>query len=201
MNKMTDDPPWPVLVGIGDDIQAAALMNRKAHRKSVESKIPWLVHPLTGRILPWPGKPAILSLIEAPGRFEMKLPPGTTTRPYGAAFPESINPDVRGDGRDTPDSSLEHRYSDDVMERLSDLVAERRDAMPEGSYTTHLFAEGLEKIRKKTGEEAIELILARNEQDVIYEAADLSYHLLVLLEASDLSWKRVLGELHRRHLG
>jgi len=200
MNTMTDDPPWPVLVGIKDDVQAAALMNHKAYRKSVESNIPWLVHPLTGRILPWPGKPTILSLVKAPGRFEMKLPSGTTTKPYGEASPESISSDIRSDRENTSDSSL-NQGCNDVMERLSTLVAERRKAMPEGSYTTHLFAEGLEKIRKKTGEEAIELILARNEHDVIYEAADLSYHLLVLLEASNLSWREVLEALHRRHLG
>ena len=71
--------------------------------------------------------------------------------------------------------------------------------MPEGSYTTHLFEKGLDKIRKKVGEEAVELLLARDEKDVIYESADLLYHVLVLLEASDLKWAEVAGELKRRH--
>ncbi|MCD6343965.1 MAG: phosphoribosyl-ATP diphosphatase [Spirochaetaceae bacterium] len=85
------------------------------------------------------------------------------------------------------------------MEQLSTLIAQRHNTMPEGSYTTHLFEQGLDKILKKTGEEAVELLLARNDKDVIYESADLVYHLLVLLEASGLSWSEVTRELSRRH--
>ena len=61
------------------------------------------------------------------------------------------------------------------------------------------FEKGLDKIRKKTGEEAIELLLARDEKDLVYESADLIYHLLVMLEASGLSWPEVTGELTRRY--
>ncbi|TVQ38312.1 MAG: phosphoribosyl-ATP diphosphatase [Spirochaetaceae bacterium] len=70
--------------------------------------------------------------------------------------------------------------------------------MPEGSYTTHLFREGLDKIRKKTGEEAIELILARGDQEIISESADLLYHLTVLLQAAGLSIDAVLDRLRDR---
>ena len=70
--------------------------------------------------------------------------------------------------------------------------------MPEGSYTTHLFEKGEEKIRKKTGEEAIELLLARERSDIVYEAADLIYHMMVLLEVKEIPIGEVLGELESR---
>ncbi|MFW5643852.1 MAG: phosphoribosyl-ATP diphosphatase, partial [Alkalispirochaeta sp.] len=69
----------------------------------------------------------------------------------------------------------------------------------EGSYTTHLFTKGPDKIRKKTGEEAVELILARSNEELLSEAADLIYHLMVLLEAEGLSITDVISVLHRRH--
>jgi phosphoribosyl-ATP pyrophosphohydrolase len=83
---------------------------------------------------------------------------------------------------------------------LIQVIKERKANRPEGSYTTHLFNSGIEKIRKKTGEEAIELILARRREDIAYEAADLIYHLLVLLEAEDIDLGEVLEELSRRRL-
>lgn len=61
-----------------------------------------------------------------------------------------------------------------------------------------LFKEGAEKIRKKLGEEAIELILARDKDDIIFEAADLIYHLLVLLESADIPLEEVFAELAGR---
>ena len=56
----------------------------------------------------------------------------------------------------------------------------------------------LEKIRKKTGEEAIELLLAGNESDVVYEAADLIYHMLVLLEELGIPFAKLIDELAKR---
>ncbi|MGC9311170.1 MAG: phosphoribosyl-ATP diphosphatase, partial [Sediminispirochaetaceae bacterium] len=72
--------------------------------------------------------------------------------------------------------------------------------MPEGSYTSHLFSSGPEKIRKKTGEEAIELLLADTPEQMLYEAADLVYHLMVLLVSENLSFDQVCAELQHRHL-
>jgi phosphoribosyl-ATP pyrophosphohydrolase len=71
--------------------------------------------------------------------------------------------------------------------------------MPEGSYTTHLFEKGEEKIRKKTGEEAVELLLAATDREIISESADLIYHLMVLLTERDLSIGQVIAELQGRH--
>jgi phosphoribosyl-ATP pyrophosphohydrolase len=199
MNK--NDPAWPVLVEIGNEIRIAALMNRKAFRKSSETGVPWVVNPQTQRVLPWPGGPQILSLKEAPGCFRLTLAPGSSMEPYGSSPPAEADPDDRISMNGFSGSPEDIESSSDVMVRLSALVAERRKTMPEGSYTTHLFKEGLDKIRKKTGEEAVELILARDTKDVVFEAADLAYHLLVLLEASGLNWDDVTRELKRRHKG
>ena len=74
--------------------------------------------------------------------------------------------------------------------------------MPEGSYTTYLFKEGVDKILKKVGEEASEVIIAaknRSHEELKWEAADLIYHLLVLLQEQKLPLKEVLRVLEERH--
>jgi phosphoribosyl-ATP pyrophosphohydrolase len=86
----------------------------------------------------------------------------------------------------------------EVLPALAALIARRRRELREGSYTTHLFKSGAGKIRKKTGEEAVELILAQGKSEIICEAADLVYHLLVLLEAEGVGLGEVLGELKGR---
>lgn len=85
-----------------------------------------------------------------------------------------------------------------TLEKLKQVIAGRRRDLPEGSYTTLLFTKGEEKIRKKTGEEAIELLLANTRKDIVYESADLIYHLMVLLEVKDIPIDEVLAELEAR---
>jgi len=198
------DPVWPVQVRIGNPAKGGtltvALMNHKAFRKSRETGTPWVVHPLGGRVLPWPGEPKILRLENGPGRFSMDLDDDADPAPYGIGAPPEANPDDRSAmNAGSADVSGGADGAEAVMRLLAETIAERRRTMPEGSYTTHLFEKGLDKIRKKTGEEAVELLLARDDQDLVYESADLVYHLLVLLEASDLSWSDVTAELARRH--
>jgi phosphoribosyl-ATP pyrophosphohydrolase len=175
-------------------------MNRKAFRKSRETGVPWVVHPVGRRVLPWPGNPAMESLSEEAGRFELRLSARSERNPYGEGRPPESDPDDRT-AMAASTAAAGGDTGQGVMERLVEIVSERRQTMPEGSYTTHLFSEGLEKIRKKTGEEAVELILAKEGDDVVFEAADLIYHLLVLLEASGRSWAEVQRELLRRHTG
>ena len=80
---------------------------------------------------------------------------------------------------------------------------QRRHAeMPEGSYTSKLFDRGVNKIAQKVGEEAVETVIeavAGNREAMIYEASDLIYHLLVLLEAAGCSIADLEAELARRH--
>ena len=192
------DPAWPVLVKAGE-ARTAALMNRKAYRKSVESGTPWVVHPATGRVLPWPGSPEIWDLIEGPGHFALELPENATMHPYGVGVPPDVDPDDRSKMTSSPVEKCGSTDNDDILVRLWALIAERRETMPSGSYTTHLFEAGPEKMRKKVGEEVIELVLAGQGADVVYEAADLIYHVQVLLTALDLEWSDVTRELARRH--
>lgn len=86
----------------------------------------------------------------------------------------------------------------DVLARLERIIAKRKADLPAGSYTTYLFQQGLAKIRKKTGEEAVELVLAADAGETVSESADFLYHLLVLLAALDIPFSEVLGELNRR---
>lgn len=85
---------------------------------------------------------------------------------------------------------------------LYDVIQERRNRPTEGSYTSSLFAEGLPKIAQKVGEEASEVIVAALSQDdqrLIEEIADLTYHTLVLLVARNISLTHVQAELEQRH--
>ena len=88
-----------------------------------------------------------------------------------------------------------------ILSRLAAIVAERAEARPEGSYTTYLFEQGVDKILKKVGEETTEVVIAaKNEgaDELRSEAADLLFHLLVLLRAREVPVERVWEELERR---
>jgi len=84
---------------------------------------------------------------------------------------------------------------------LETIIAARKKTMPKGSYTTTLFADGLDRIAQKVGEEGVEVIIAARgaKQRLVSESADLLYHLLVLLVARGLSLEDVMSELAVRH--
>ena len=85
---------------------------------------------------------------------------------------------------------------------LEAVIRERIDNPADGSYTASLAASGRQRIAQKVGEEAVELALAsvsEEREDVIDEAADLVYHLLVLLQAQDLDLGQVVSRLQERH--
>ncbi|MCF6138688.1 bifunctional phosphoribosyl-AMP cyclohydrolase/phosphoribosyl-ATP diphosphatase HisIE [Pseudalkalibacillus berkeleyi] len=89
-----------------------------------------------------------------------------------------------------------------ILSQLEKLIAEREQLRPEGSYTTYLFKEGVDKILKKVGEEASEVIIAaknRDRQELSWETADLLYHVLVLLQEQALPLDEVLSVLKERH--
>jgi phosphoribosyl-ATP pyrophosphohydrolase/phosphoribosyl-AMP cyclohydrolase len=88
------------------------------------------------------------------------------------------------------------------LDQLAILIAERHKTMPEGSYTTSLFAEGKARIAQKVGEEGVELALARMKDDnteLANEAADLLFHMMVLLEDAGLSLTDAISVLQNRH--
>ena len=85
---------------------------------------------------------------------------------------------------------------------LERIISERVAARPPGSYTAQLLSEGTRRIAQKVGEEGLELALAavaQSEPEIIGEAADLLYHVLLLLKVKNLSLAQVVGELESRH--
>ncbi|MBY0085179.1 bifunctional phosphoribosyl-AMP cyclohydrolase/phosphoribosyl-ATP diphosphatase HisIE [Brevibacillus brevis] len=101
---------------------------------------------------------------------------------------------------ETDDESVqEDRFA--ILSELEELIAAREAERPEGSYTTYLFEKGVDKILKKVGEEAAEVIIAaknRSREELRYEASDLIFHLMVLLREQKLPLDEVLTELQRR---
>ena len=86
--------------------------------------------------------------------------------------------------------------------KLEKLLNARKGADPETSYTAQLYARGTKRIAQKVGEEGVETALAatvKDRHETICEAADLAYHLTVLLQDADLSWADVIGKLKERH--
>lgn len=89
----------------------------------------------------------------------------------------------------------------DVLNRLSELLEERKSADANASYVAKLYAKGIDSILKKVGEEAAETIIAAKNGDkeqLIYETADLWFHTLVMLAHAGLKPQDVLDELARR---
>lgn len=86
---------------------------------------------------------------------------------------------------------------------LYEMIAGRRSEPKEGSYTTYLFQKGMEKILKKVGEESTEVIIAGavgNKEEMVYEIADLTYHVLVMMVEAGIGLSEVTAELAKRHV-
>lgn len=88
------------------------------------------------------------------------------------------------------------------LSELQDFIEKRHEEMPEGSYTTRLFTDGVNKMAQKVGEEALETVIEAingTNDKLIYEAADMLYHLEVLLTSKGLRIEDIATELQRRH--
>ena len=89
----------------------------------------------------------------------------------------------------------------DILDRLADILEQRKDADASTSYVAKLYAKGLDSILKKIGEEATETVIAAkggNKDEIIYETADLWFHTMVMLAKEGLKPQDVLDELARR---
>ena len=89
------------------------------------------------------------------------------------------------------------------LQGLYDLLKDRKETLPESSYTTYLFQKGIDKILKKVGEECTEVIIAAKADDkaeTIYEIADLAYHVMVLMNEMGITMEEVHRELASRHI-
>jgi phosphoribosyl-ATP pyrophosphohydrolase len=88
------------------------------------------------------------------------------------------------------------------LTELQDFIDKRHEEMPEGSYTTKLFKDGINKMAQKVGEEALETVIEATNgtaDHLVYEASDLLYHLIVLLTSKGLRIEDIADELHKRH--
>ena len=97
-------------------------------------------------------------------------------------------------------SEERHEFS---LESLMKLIEGRKTDKKEGSYTTYLFEKGIDKILKKVGEECTEVIIAAKDNDkaeTIYEIADLTYHVMVLMIEAGISLEDIHRELASRHV-
>lgn len=89
----------------------------------------------------------------------------------------------------------------DVFREVYEVILDRKTNPKEGSYTNYLFDKGLDKILKKVGEEASEVIIGAknlNRDEIQYEIADLLYHLMVLMVHQGLTWEDISKELEKR---
>jgi phosphoribosyl-ATP pyrophosphohydrolase len=173
-----------VVLDAAGQVRALVRMDAKAFRKSMESGELWVWHD--GRVLPLEATRGVaVQVREAAGWYEARLETAASQQGDGQAERPPASP-----ARPGPTAG--------VLHDLEQLIVERRRTLPEGSYTSYLFREGTPKIRKKLGEEAIEVITATTAAAVATEAADLLYHLLVLLAAEEVSLAQVLEVLAAR---
>jgi len=88
------------------------------------------------------------------------------------------------------------------LTELQDFIDRRHEEMPEGSYTTSLFKDGVNRMAQKLGEEALEAVIEAvngSKKKLVYEASDMMYHLIVLLTSKGLRIEDVAAELQKRH--
>ena len=176
---------------------ALKAMNPKAFQKSRENGFLWIYLTENGRVLPFKEDMTEGSL---QALKETEYGYWAQVRTNGeSGEEEEADPDLSVTGNaGSKDEGAPRSVGEEVLAGLAAVISSRHHDLPEGSYTTHLFKSGPDKIRKKLGEEAVELILARDRGEVIYEAADLFYHTLVLLEALNIPLSEVLAELKGR---
>ncbi len=88
-----------------------------------------------------------------------------------------------------------------ILRELETVIRQRKQQPVKGSYTCYLFEQGVDKILKKIGEEATEVVIAaknQNDDELVYETADLLYHVLTLLVNQDVAWSDIERELDKR---
>lgn len=214
----------PVLIrNSRGELMGTGISNEKGFRKSIERQEAWLLDGKTGRLLPAPRIRGFQEIRHRDGCYEIisrEISADTESAPADAAQGapgEGAEPadmtdagDVQGSRENQPATGSaagavkapEDSFSVEdglFLRRLEETIRRRREEMPPGSYTTHLFEKGEEKIRKKTGEEAVELLLARDNQELASEAADLIYHMMVLFVQRGMKFGDAVEVLRSRH--
>lgn len=191
--------PAIVQDAVSKEVLTLAYMNEESLRKSIETRETWFYSRSrqelwhkgetsgnTQKIVDLKydcDKDAILVLVEPAG-------PACHTGSYSC-----FNESVLGEAKEVTGD----RFA--ILNELEKVIAQREAEMPEGAYTTYLFDKGVDKILKKVGEEASEVIIAaknRDHEELKWEASDLIYHLLVLLREQKLPLDEVLSVLQKR---
>jgi phosphoribosylformimino-5-aminoimidazole carboxamide ribotide isomerase/phosphoribosyl-ATP pyrophosphohydrolase/phosphoribosyl-AMP cyclohydrolase len=206
------------------ELLAAGLTNTKGYQKSLEQGNLWTLDGETGRLLPLEGSGQLQDIRREAGYLravvtgfqgdsnvtqapEVLRGPSNHTQntpnPDSGTPLDSANHETNDDSSETSDTSevpRAPRYPDpgQVLAELEALIQERKRSMPEGSYTTHLFSKGEDKIRKKAGEEAVEILLAKSDEELVSESADFLYHLMVLYVQRGIDFSRIFQELASR---
>jgi phosphoribosyl-ATP pyrophosphohydrolase/phosphoribosyl-AMP cyclohydrolase len=101
------------------------------------------------------------------------------------------------------DTCFQETNQEFTLQKLEQIISDRKKNPVPGSYTASLFEKGINKIAQKFGEEAVELVIESkddNEEKLVNEAADLLYHFMVLLQAKDILWQDVIDTLSKRHI-
>lgn len=139
-----------------------------------------------------------------------QIGPGACHQGYRSCF-HAVVWDSEQNGKDRGDQFVAEKTFDpeavygaagtDILGEVYNVILQRKAEPKEGSYTTYLFTEGINKILKKVGEEAAEVIIAAKDPEddpLIYETADLFYHVLVLLAERNIRPEAVFAELAKR---
>ena len=173
----------PLVVISGGAVVDLLAMNERAYVKTRESGSLWVTDTDGARELPYRPRQGRTSRVADVRRGDSW---------YAAALADdAVEPQEAG-------ASTNPERAPDALDALAAAIRERKGADPARSYTAYLFEQGAGKIRKKVGEEAIEVITAGTAEELVTESADLLYHLLALLEAQGVRLDQVYAELERR---
>lgn len=192
--------PAVVQDAVSKEVLMVAYMNEEALQKSIETKQTWF-YSRSRRELWHKGatsgnKQDIVEMRYDCDKDTLLI----LVSPQGPACHEGTYSCFRRS--DTENERIEHSDRFAIINELESVIAEREAEMPEGAYTTYLFEKGVDKILKKVGEEASEVIIAaknRDHDELKWEVADLIYHVLVLLREQKLPLDDVLAVLEERH--
>lgn len=201
--KFNEDGLVPAIVqdSVSKEVLTLAYMNEESLKKSVETKETWFFSRSRQELWHKGATSGNTQRIVAmtydcdADSIVVKVNPNGPACHTGAY--SCFNENLLEDESAPPQSG---RF--DIINELESVIAKREAEMPEGAYTTYLFDKGVDKILKKVGEEAGEVIIAaknRDHEELKWEVADLFYHVLVLLREQKLPLDDVLAVLKERH--
>ncbi|MFJ8066064.1 bifunctional phosphoribosyl-AMP cyclohydrolase/phosphoribosyl-ATP diphosphatase HisIE [Psychrobacillus sp. NPDC096426] len=197
--KFDDNGLIPVIIqhAITREVLTLAYMNEEAYNKTVETKETWLFSR---------SRQELWHKGETSGNTQTVVSIRTDCDSDALVVEVLPSGPACHTGEATCFHNILEKFDEtvgyNVVTSLINTIEERQQTMPEGAYTTYLFEKGVDKICKKVGEESAEVIIASKNNDaeeLKWEAADLIYHLLVLLQNQKVSFYDLLQVLQKRH--